>query len=85
MDSSGPFDRQLSGKLLTLCKEYGLNHARDIFRYYRCDAAAALEAGNDIRTALICFALDASHGHERTHLDSLTTTSKLLAHYLLER
>lgn len=85
MDSSGPFDRHLTDKLLNLCRENNIQHARDIFRYYRSDAAAALEAGNDIRTALVCFGLDASHGHERTHMDSLLSVSRLLSHYLLEK
>ena len=44
--------------------------------------AAALEAGNDIRTALLCFALDASHGYERTHLDSVMSLARLLTLYM---
>ncbi|WP_370867282.1 hypothetical protein [Parvibaculum sp.] len=53
-----------------------------MFRYYRSDAAAALEAGNDIRTALLCFGLDASHGYERVHLDSLEALARLLVLYM---
>jgi peptidase M42 family hydrolase len=81
-DSSGPFDWHLSRHLLGLCREFDIAHSRDVFRYYRSDAAAALEAGNDIRTALLCFALDASHGYERTHVDSLMALAKLLTHYM---
>lgn len=40
-------------------------------------------AGNDIRTALLCFALDASHGYERTHMRSLDCVARLLAEYML--
>jgi putative aminopeptidase FrvX len=79
MDSSGPFDWHLTRHLLGLCRENGIEHARDVFRYYRSDAASALEAGNDIRTALLCFACDASHGWERTHEDSLIALARLLA------
>lgn len=79
MDSAGPFDWHLTRHLLALCREHGIEHARDVFRYYRSDAASALEAGNDIRTALLCFACDASHGWERTHEDSLVALAKLLA------
>jgi putative aminopeptidase FrvX len=50
--------------------------------YYRSDAAAALEAGNDIRTALVCFGLDASHGYERTHISSLVSVAALIALYI---
>lgn len=82
MDSSGPFDWHLTRRLIRICQEHGIVHSRDVFRYYRSDAAAALEAGNDIRTALVCFALDASHGFERTHIDSLKELSTLIALYM---
>ncbi|MBX3606087.1 MAG: osmoprotectant NAGGN system M42 family peptidase [Piscinibacter sp.] len=81
-DSSGPFDWHLSRRLLALCAEHGIEHARDVFRFYRSDAASALEAGNDIRTALVCFGLDASHGHERVHIDSLVALAHLLVAYV---
>lgn len=80
-DSSGPFDYHLTQKILKLCKEHNIFHSRDVFKFYRCDAASAIEAGNDIRTALVCFGCDASHGYERTHVDSLIETAKLLAYY----
>lgn len=79
LDSSGPFDFYLSRRLVNLCRRFDLTYSRDVFRFYRSDAAAALEAGNDIRTALVCFALDSSHGHERTHRDSVATVASLLA------
>jgi len=81
-DSSGPFDWHLTRHLLALCRDNAIEHSRDVFRHYRSDAAAALEAGNDIRTALVCFALDASHGHERTHVDSLMALADLLFAYV---
>lgn len=81
-DMTGPFDWHLSHMLLKLCREHDIEHARDVFSYYRSDAAAALEAGNDIRTALVCFSLDASHGYERTHMSSLEAVAKLLTLYM---
>ncbi|HLT79052.1 MAG TPA: osmoprotectant NAGGN system M42 family peptidase [Ferrovibrio sp.] len=81
-DSSGPFDRHLTRSLLDLCARYRIEHARDVFRYYRSDAASAVEAGNDIRTSLVCFALDASHGYERTHVESLEALARLLCLYM---
>lgn len=81
-DSSGPFDWHLTRRLLKLCAREGIEHTRDVFRFYRSDAAAAIEAGNDIRTALVCFGLDASHGHERVHLDSLDALARLLVAYV---
>ncbi len=82
MDSSGPFDYHLNQKLLQICRDHDIPYRRDVFKYYRCDAASAIEAGNDIRTALTCFGLDSSHGYERTHLDSLTALGELLAIYI---
>ncbi|SOD93949.1 osmoprotectant NAGGN system M42 family peptidase [Caenispirillum bisanense] len=81
-DMSGPFDWYLTRKLIELCKSFGIEHTRDVFRYYRSDAASALEAGNDIRTALLCFAVDGSHGWERTHVKSLRAVASLLALYM---
>jgi len=84
-DSSGPFDRPLTQHLINICKRKEIEFSRDVFLYYRSDAAAALEAGNDIRTALVCFALDASHGWERSHLRSLSSVAQLLAQYMLSK
>ncbi len=81
-DSSGPFDWHLTRSLINLCQKFGIDHSRDVFNHYRSDSAAALEAGNDIRTALVCFGLDASHGYERTHMDSLTELARLLVLYM---
>ncbi len=80
-DSSGPFDYHLSRHLLSLCRDHRILHGRDVFRHYRCDSASAVEAGNDIRTALVTFGVDASHGYERTHLDGLRRTAQLITAY----
>ncbi len=81
-DSSGPFDYHLTHHLLNICRRQKIPHQRDVFKYYRCDSASALEAGNDIRTALVAFGVDASHGFERTHLSALESIGRLLVHYL---
>ncbi len=47
-DQSGLFDYHLTHKLIKLCQEQKILHKRDVFRFYRSDSAAALEAGNDI-------------------------------------
>lgn len=81
-DMSGPFDRKLNRHLLDLCVANGIEHARDVFKFYRSDVASALEAGYDTRASLICFGLDASHGHERAHVDSFVAVAELLCAYL---
>lgn len=82
MDSSGPFDYHLTHRLIKLCQDNAINFQRDVFKYYRCDAAAAVESGNDVRCALVAFGLDASHGYERTHIDSLRSVAQLLIAYM---
>lgn len=83
MDSSGPFDFHLTHKLVRLCEQFNIYHSRDVFRFYHSDSASAIDAGNDIRTALICFGTDATHGWERCHLQSLESLGKLLLAYVL--
>lgn len=83
MDSSGPFDYHLVKFLTEMCRREEIPYARDVFNYYRSDAASALEAGNDVRTCLVCFGLDASHGYERVHSDSLTSLARLLSMYMV--
>ena len=82
MDSSGPFDYHLVRYLIDICRRNEIVFSRDVFNYYRSDAASALEAGNDVRTCLLCFGLDASHGYERVHRDSLMHLARLLAAYM---
>ena len=79
MDQTGPFDYHLSRKLIDLSQKHAIPVKRDVFKYYRSDSASAIESGNDIRTALLCFGVDGSHGYERTHRSSLTAMTDLLA------
>ncbi len=81
-DQGAIYDYHLTHRLIQLCEEQSIPYVRDVFRHYRSDAASALSAGNDLRTALICFGLDASHGHERTHIDSLASLTNLICAYL---
>ena len=81
-DSTGPFDYHLTRRLIGLCETHDIPCRRDVYGYYRSDAASALEAGAETRAALVAFGVDASHGYERTHLDSLRHTAELLALYV---
>jgi peptidase M42 family hydrolase len=82
LDSTGPFDYHFSRRLISLCEEHDVPHTRDTFRYYRSDAASAVEAGLEMRTALVGFGVDSSHGHERTHLQGVEHVAELLSLYL---
>jgi peptidase M42 family hydrolase len=80
-DQVGPFDYHLTRKLIRLAQENDIRHQRDVFRYYRSDSASALEGGADVRTALITFGIDASHGYERIHMHALKSLAELTVLY----
>ncbi|SNT23813.1 hydrolase, peptidase M42 family [Noviherbaspirillum humi] len=82
MDSAGPHDYHLTRRMLKLCDDHGIPSYRDVFRFYHSDAGAAVSAGHDVRTALVCFGTDATHGYERTHLSVLVHLAELLALYV---
>lgn len=82
MDSSGPYDYHLTRHLIELAKANNIKHRRDVFKFYHSDSASAIAAGRDLRTSLICFGGDASHGYERTHISGLIEVTKLLMAYM---
>jgi len=81
-DSSGPYDYDMTGKLIRLAKELNIPHAVDIYPFYGSDASAALRGGHNIRAALIGPGVHASHAMERTHKQAIMNTAKLLAAYV---
>lgn len=81
-DMTGPFDYHLTRRLCSLAERHGIPTVRDVFDHYRSDAAPALEAGMELRTALVGFGVDSSHGHERTHIDGVRRVAQLLTVYL---
>ena len=72
-------------EIISILKENNVNYVVDIFPYYGSDVGAAYRAGNDLKGALIGQGVDASHGMERTHLDGIVNTMKLLTLYLLNK
>ncbi len=82
-DQTGPFDYHLTRKMVDLCRVNDIRHQKDVFRFYRSDSASAVEAGADVRTALVTFGVDASHGYERIHLHALRSLAELLTAYVL--
>ncbi|NVK35479.1 MAG: osmoprotectant NAGGN system M42 family peptidase [Rhodobacteraceae bacterium] len=82
-DQTGPFDYHLTRKMVRLCRDNYIKYQKDIFRYYRSDAATAIEAGADVRTALITFGVDASHGYERIHMHALRSLAELATGYIM--
>lgn len=83
-DSSGPYDYDMTSKLINIAKRDGLKFAVDIYPFYGSDVSAALRGGNNIRGALIGPGVHASHGMERTHIDGMLNSIALLAAYVME-
>jgi putative aminopeptidase FrvX len=81
-DSSGPYDLEFRKRLVKICKDNGIDYRVDIYPHYASDASAALQAGWDLKTALIGPGVFASHGYERTHKDSLLNTARLIIEYI---
>lgn len=78
MDSSGPYDYEMTNRLIKLAEERNIGYAVDIFPHYGSDVSAALRGGNNIRGALIGQGVHASHGMERTHEQGLLNTLELI-------
>lgn len=81
-DSMGPYDYEMTSRLIELSKKHSVDYAVDIYPRYSSDAGALWRAGYDTRSALIGPGVHASHGMERTHIDGLENTLKLMCAYL---
>ena len=60
----------------------GADYAVDVYPHYGSDVEATLSAGHDLRHGLIGAGVYASHGYERSHVDGVWNTLKVLAGYL---
>ena len=81
-DSGGPYSYQVVGNLIEAAKKSGADFAVDVYPHYGSDVEATLQAGYDIRHGLIGAGVYASHGYERSHIDGVFNTLKLLCGYL---
>jgi len=81
-DSSGPYDYEMTSRLIQLVEQEGIAYAVDVYPHYGSDASAALGAGSNIKAALIGPGVHASHAMERTHKQAVLNTVKLLAAYV---
>ena len=81
-DSGGPYSYEVVGKLIDAAKNEGADYAVDVYPHYGSDVEATLRAGFDIRHGLIGPGVFASHGYERSHLEGVLNTLKVLKGYL---
>ena len=81
-DSGGPYSYSVVGKLIQAAKKTNADYAVDVYPHYGSDVEATLRAGFDIRHGLIGAGVFASHGYERSHIDGVYNTLKVLCGYL---
>lgn len=81
-DSGGPYSYELVGELIAAAKRENADYAVDAYPHYGSDVEATLRAGYDIRHGLIGAGVYASHGYERSHIDGVLNTLKVLKGYI---
>ena len=81
-DSGGPYSYEVVGKLIDAAKATGADYAVDVYPHYGSDVEATLSGGADLRHGLIGAGVYASHGYERSHIDGVYNTLKVLSGYL---
>ena len=81
-DSGGPYSYEVVGKLIDAARKMEADYAVDVYPFYGSDVEATLRSGVDIRHGLIGPGVYASHGYERSHIDGVYNTLKVLCGYL---
>ena len=81
-DSGGPYSYEVVGKLIDAAQKTEADYAVDVYPHYGSDVEATLSGGADIRHGLIGAGVYASHGYERSHIDGVYNTLKVLCGYL---
>ena len=81
-DSGGPYSYEVVGKLIDAAKRTEADYAVDVYPFYGSDVEATLRSGVDIRHGLIGAGVYASHGYERSHIDGVYNSIKVLCGYL---
>ncbi|MGL5347905.1 MAG: M42 family metallopeptidase [Peptostreptococcaceae bacterium] len=79
------YDSYLRFKLTDIAEENEVLHNIDVFNNYGSDASQAILWGEDFRFANVGPGIDTSHHYERTHIDAIDNTLKLLGYYILSK
>jgi putative aminopeptidase FrvX len=81
-DSGGPYSYGMVTRLIEAAQREQADYAVDVYPHYGSDVEATLKAGHDIRHGLIGPGVYASHGYERSHVDGVWGTLKVLKGFL---
>ena len=81
-DASGPYHYGFRQHLVALAKEQNIPYKLDIYPFYGSDASAAMSAGAEVKHGLLGAGIESSHSYERTHVDSVVATERMVDAYL---
>lgn len=81
-DASGPYHYGFRQHLVALAKEKNILYKLDIYPFYGSDASAAMSAGAEVKHGLLGAGIESSHSYERTHVDSVVATERMVDAYL---
>lgn len=81
-DSGGPYSYEVVSALIAAAEAAGIEYSVDIYPFYGSDVEATLRSGVDLRHGLIGAGVYASHGYERSHVEGVDNTLRLLMEYL---
>lgn len=84
-DKQTVYDSYLRFKLTDIAEENDIRYNIDLFNSYGSDASQAIKWGEDLRFANVGPGTDTSHHYERTHIDAIENTLKLLEKYMLTK
>lgn len=83
-DSRTPYDFEFKKKLVELAESCGIKYNVDVHYRYGSDASLSVVQGFDFNFACIGPGVDATHHYERTHMDGMENTTKLIIKYITE-
>ena len=77
-DNKTVYDLKIRKKLQEAADKNGIHYTVGVYNRYGSDATASILQGADLRYACIGPNVDATHHYERTHVDGIVETIKLL-------
>lgn len=81
-DKKTPYNYEFRNKLVDLCEEKGIGFKVDLYNFYSTDSTQAMHQGKDINFSSIGPGVNSTHHYERTHIESIDNTMKLLIAYI---
>ena len=81
-DSHGPYSHVIVKKMVQAAEKEGADYAVDVYPSYGSDADCSVTAGYDVRHGVMGPGVYVSHGYERSHMDGVENTLKVLKGYL---